>query len=107
MDDAIIAEKVSEAALPQISEKAVIELRIQGLTCEEIGRHFGVTKQAISKRLKSAFRALDKDVKIILMSGYSEQEADLQVRDKTEFLSKPFNVAKVKATVSRVLGLED
>lgn len=61
MNDAIVAEKVSESVIPPISDKAVIELRIQGLTCEEIGQKFGVTRQAISKRLKSAFRALDKD----------------------------------------------
>ncbi len=61
MDDSIVAKKVDKSVLPPISEKAVIELRIKGLTCEEIGQHFGVTRQAISKRLRSAFRALDKD----------------------------------------------
>ena len=61
MDDAMVAKKVDEYILPPLSDKRVIELRIKGLTCEEIGQEFGVTKQAISKRLRSAFRAIDKD----------------------------------------------
>ena len=41
--------------------KAIVELRLQGLSGAEIARHFGVTPQAISKRIKGLLGELDGD----------------------------------------------
>jgi hypothetical protein len=57
--DVEVANKVAESTPPPISDKAVIELRIKGFTHEEIGQHFGVSRQAITKRLKGIFKLID------------------------------------------------
>ena len=51
-------------------------------------------------------RSRDPEVKVILISGYSEQEAmdSKQAMRPTAFIQKPFNLQLLVAVLEQVLG---
>ena len=39
----------------------LLQLKLQGLSLEEIGNKYGITRQAVSKRIKGVFKLLDNE----------------------------------------------
>jgi len=53
-----------------------------------------------------AFRNIQADVPVVLLSGYALDEStrDLTRQEGVEFLQKPFRIADLGASIQRVLG---
>ena len=113
MDNVEVANKVAESIPPPISDKAVIELRIKGFTHEEIGQHFGVSRQAITKRLKGIFKLIDggkleayRQHRVSILEGLEiEVLSELSKPDKLQKASAN-NLAYVLTSIHNARRLE-
>jgi two-component system, cell cycle sensor histidine kinase and response regulator CckA len=58
------------------------------------------------KEAFSELRHLQKDVKVILSSGYDEQEVTREFAGQglSGFIQKPYSLANLRETLNRVLG---
>jgi len=91
--DTLVAEDGKHAIEIYSARGEDIKLTLLDLTMPNISG-----QEAYQKILE-----LDKDAKVILMSGYSEMEANRQVHAMSEFISKPFDQATILAAIARQL----
>jgi len=56
---------------PSLSD--ILRLRLSGMTCTAIAQKYGITQQAVSKRLKGVFRLIDPEK----LQAYREQKSQI------------------------------
>ena len=79
--------------------KDLVELRLKGLTNLQIGKKYGVTHQAISKRIRGIFRLLDKEN----LETYKQNKVQLLTAVEQELLDNILNPSKLKkATLGNI-----
>ena len=79
--------------------KDLLELKLKGLTNEQIGNKYGVTFQAISKRIRGIFKLLDKEN----LQAYKENKVHLLTAVEQELLDNILNPDKIKkATLGNI-----
>ena len=79
--------------------REIVEMRLQGLSGSAIARHFGISRQAVSKRLKGLMGRLDGD----RLDAYRKHRVAMMESLEERLLSELVNPARVKkATLGNV-----
>ena len=90
MDDAI--DRQVDSRSKGTSLRTIVEMRLQGLSGSEIARRLGITKQAVSKRLKGALGILDGD----RLETYRENRVAVLELLEEQILSEMVNPDRIK-----------
>ena len=72
--------------------KDILQLKLKGLTDQQIANKYGITQQAINKRLQGIYKLIDKES----LEAYRENKANLLDSAELQLLSEVLQASKLK-----------
>ena len=86
----VVSPVVNKSKSAQL--KDILQLKLKGLTDQQIANKYGITQQAINKRLQGIYKLIDKES----LEAYRENKANLLDSAELQLLSEVLQASKLK-----------